>query len=320
MALSTYGSKSSPIDKLRPEKLEKTERRSEIHFYDDGDVELTAENITFRVHKNILVLSSQFFNGMFISAKPSDDDLVVSSTTGKTIPRIYLRDDAAPDVEKLLSFLYPNTFFEISWDDVGSLLRLADKYIVETLTSACVAFLKRSYQEEPLQALKLSEVYRISSVYKESSKLVLDNFEQFFYEPKNLVGLSRTTQNKLKVQRQQYVEGLNKLYCVTVDRQFPPLATEHLRSLFEECVKDICTFPFQSPSYSWMKLHQVDCSRHFECREELRRLKPFINERIATYFGEYEPLAWSRTPPPSASPPPANTPEARYPFIELRDD
>ncbi|RHZ46045.1 hypothetical protein Glove_637g13 [Diversispora epigaea] len=312
----TYSNKSSPTERLG--KNEKIGRRSEIHFYDDGDVELTAENITFRIHKNILALSSQAFSGMFMSAKPTDEDLIISSTTGKSIPRIELRDDAAPDIEKLLSFLYPNTFFEISWDDVASLLRLADKYIVETLTSACVAFLKRSYQEEPLQALKLSEVYRISTVYKESSKLVLDNFEQFFYEPKNLIGLSRNTINKLKVSRQQYVEGLNKLYCVTVDRRFPPLATEHLRSKFEECVKDICTFPFQVPSYSWMKLHQVDCSKHFECREELRRLKPFINERITTFFGDYEPLAWSRSQPSNTPPP--NTPEARYPFIELRDD
>ncbi|CAG8511769.1 11785_t:CDS:1 [Acaulospora morrowiae] len=290
-------------------------RKSETHFYSDGDVELVAEKITFRVHRNILELSSQFFKEMFMSAKPSAEDLVVISSTGKTIPRIDLRDDSAQDFEKLLSFLYPNTFYEIGWDNVSSLLRLADKYIVESLTSACVAFLKRSYQEEPLQALKLAEFYHISSVYKESSKLVLDNFEQLFYEPKNLQGLSRTTQKKLKLQRQQYVEGLNKLYCVTVDRRFPPLTAEHLRSNFEECVKDICTFPFQPPSYAWMKLHQVDCSKHFECREELRRLKPFINEKISTFFGgEYEPLACSRNPSS------ASTPENFYPFIELRDD
>ncbi|CAG8533866.1 22880_t:CDS:1 [Racocetra persica] len=288
-------------------------RNSEIHFYKDGDIELLVEKIIFRVHKNILTLSSQFFNGMYQSATPSIEDLTAISNTGVSIPRVELRGDAAPDVEKLLSFLYPNTYFEISWRDVANLLRLADKYIVETLTTACVAFLKRSYQEEPLQALKLAETYQISSVYKESSKLVLDDFEKFFYEPRNLEGLSRSTQKKLKVQRQQYVEGLNKLYCVTVDRRFPPLTAEHLRTKFEECIKDICTFPFHSPSYAWMKLHQVDCSKHFECREELRRLKPFIHEKIASFFGgEYETLAWTIKAP--------NFTDLSYPFIELRDD
>ncbi|CAG8518351.1 32943_t:CDS:1 [Gigaspora margarita] len=291
-------------------------RHSQIHFYKDGDIELLVEKIIFRVHKNILTLSSQFFNGMYQSATPSIEDLTAISNTGFSIPRVELRGDAAPDVEKLLSFLYPNTYFEISWGDVANLLRLADKYIVETLTTACVAFLKRSYQEEPLQALKLAEAYQISSVYKESSKLVLDDFEKFFYEPRNLEGLSRSTQKKLKVQRQQYVEGLNKLYCVTVDRRFPPLTAEHLRTKFEECVKDICTFPFHSPSYSWMKLHQVDCSKHFECREELRRLKPFIHEKIVSFFGgEYELLAWTIKAPNFDA-----ATELSYPFIELRDD
>ncbi|CAG8649110.1 4490_t:CDS:2, partial [Racocetra fulgida] len=187
--------------------LSEVQRVAEIHFYKDGDIELLVEKIVFRVHKNILTLSSQFFNGMYQSATPSIEDLTAISNTGVSIPRVELRGDAAPDVEKLLSFLYPNTYFEISWRDVANLLRLADKYIVETLTTACVAFLKRSYQEEPLQALKLAETYQIASVYKESSKLVLDDFEKFFYEPRNLEGLSRSTQKKLKVQRQQYVEG-----------------------------------------------------------------------------------------------------------------
>ncbi|CAI2170473.1 10683_t:CDS:1 [Funneliformis geosporum] len=288
--------------------------KSEVHFYDDGDCELVVGNLIFRVHKIILVLSSAFFNGMFSTAQPSKDELITISQTGRTVARIELRDDAAKDIEKLLSFIYPNIFFEISWEDVENLLRLADKYIVETLTSACVAFLKRSYQEEPLQALKLAETYSISTVYKESSKLVLDKFEHFVYDSNNLEQLSNQTQKKLKVSRQQYVEGLNKIFCVTVDRRFPPLATDHLRTKFEECVKDICTFPFQSPSYSWMKLHQVDCNRHFECREELRRLKPFINEKIIAFFGcKYESLAWSRSPS-------FETTEPCYPFIELRDD
>ncbi|RIA92199.1 hypothetical protein C1645_765649 [Glomus cerebriforme] len=286
--------------------------KSEIHFYGDGDCELIAENLLFRVHKNILVLSSAFFNGMFSAAQPSRDELITISQTGRTVARIELRD-AAKDIEQLLSFLYPNTFFEISWEDVENLLRLADKYIVETLTSACVAFLKRSYQDEPLRALKLAETYSIATVYKESSKLVLDRFEHFFYDSSNLDQLSKQTQKKLKVSRQQYVEGLNKIFCVTVDRRFPPLATDHLRTKFEECVKDICAFPFQTPSYSWMKLHQVDCNRHFECREELRRLKPFINEKIVAIFGcKYEPLAWARSSFDANDP--------CYPFIELRDD
>ncbi|CAH1761861.1 14632_t:CDS:1 [Entrophospora sp. SA101] len=297
-------------------------KKNEQHFYQDGDCELKVENILFRVHKNILVLSSAFFSGMFSTAQPSKDELITvgggsSGNSLSTIVRIDLRDDASDDIEKLLSFLYPNTFFEISWADVANLLRLADKYIVDTLNSGCVSFLKRSYEDEPLKALKLAEIYMIDSVYKESSKLVIDKFEQFFYDGpvlnNNLQGLSRRTQLKLQVQRQQYIEGLNKLFCDTVDRRFPPLATEHLRTKFEECVKDICTFPFQSPSYSWSLLHQVDCSRHFECREELKRLKPFISAKISNYFGcEYETLAWNKSVSKES--------ELHYPFIELRDD
>src|ERR1051325_6424802 len=102
--------------------------KSEIHFHDDGDCELVAETSLFRVHKMILVLSSAFFNGMFSTAKPSKDELITISQSGnlteRTVPRIELRD-SSKDVEKLLSFLYPNTFFEISWEDVENLLRLA---------------------------------------------------------------------------------------------------------------------------------------------------------------------------------------------------
>ena len=280
--------------------------RSDIHYYSDGDFEMVAENIVFRVHKTILFYASAFFETMFSNVRPTESDM---STDPFPVPRLYLPNEKAANLEKLLTFLYPNTYFEISWDDVSDFLYLADKYLIEKLRKACEAFLCRGFYDEPLQALKLAEQYRIASVYKESSKLVLNNFEHFFHNAAETSIISPLTIIKLKVSRQEYIEGLNRLYSRTVDREFPPLSSEHLRSKFEECVKDICTFPIPNPSDVWSQLHGVDCSRHFECREELRRLKGFIHEKIVEFFGEYETLAARKS---------MNVDDiAYYPFIEL---
>ncbi|KAG9299414.1 hypothetical protein G9A89_009366 [Geosiphon pyriformis] len=289
-------------------------KRSSVHFYEDGDCELIAETTVFRIHKNIISLSSIVFKDLFQSARPTSDDLTYDFQTGRSIPKIPLTDESMINIEMLLSFLYPNTFFEIDWEQVASLLYLADKYMIDTLTSACVSFLKRSFHEQPMNALKLAETYGLAPLYKESSKLVLDSFDHIFYDPRMLNGLSKETVTKLKCSRQEYVEGLNKIYCVTVDRQFPgpSLLNEHLRTKFEECVKDICAFPLPSPSDSWRKLNQVDCSRHFECREELRRLRPFIREKVVMMFGRYEPLQWKNSRN-------SYDEDTCYPFIELAD-
>ncbi|CAG8746758.1 3616_t:CDS:1, partial [Ambispora leptoticha] len=293
----------------KKQRLNTMTQKSSLHFYEEGDCELIAETTCFRIHKNIIALSSMVFKDLFASVSPTFDDMNIDQQTGRLIPRIPLTDESASNIEMLLSFLYPNTFFEIDWNSVADLLHLADKYIIDTLTAACVAFLKRSFHEHPMTTLQLAEKYRIAQLYKEASKLVLNSFDHIFYDPRRLQGLSKSTETKLKVQRQEYVEGLNKIYCVTVDRQFPPLQADHLRSKFEECVKDVCTFPLPAPSETWRKLHRVDCSRHFECREELRRLKPFISEKIIMMFGRYEPLLWKKSS--------YDDDDLYYPFIEL---
>lgn len=288
-------------------------RRSDAHFHDKGDIELIVEGVTFRVHREYLAMGSRFFMGKLTSARPSSDDEMGEEVSTRTsVPRMRLTDVSAQHIEKMLSFLYPEHFIEIDWDDVADMLRLAKLYQIEKLRLACEAFLRRSYREEPLRALALAERYGIQDVYKESSKLVLNDFEHLFYDvaADGSKELSRDTQVKLKVSRQEYVEGLNKLYSVTVDRQFPPLSSEHLRTLFEKCVKDLCTFPLPRPAETWRQLHQVDCPTHFECREELRRLKSSIHEKITALFGQYEPIAWQRS---RSSP----DPNLYYPYIEL---
>src|SRR3954452_1311446 len=144
-------------------------QKSSVHHYEDGDILVTVQDVTFRLHKNILSIASKVFRDMFTCAIASKEEL----------PTINLTDTSSTVFENLLSYLYPNKFILITWENIVEFCQLADKYEFSKVIEAADNFLKTHFQEKPLISLVLADRYRFKYIYKESSKLILDNLLEY---------------------------------------------------------------------------------------------------------------------------------------------
>ncbi|PKY45504.1 hypothetical protein RhiirA4_401320 [Rhizophagus irregularis] len=148
-------------------------QKSSLHYYEDGDILVIVQNVTFRLHKNILSIASKVFQDMFKCAVASREDL----------PTISLTDTSSTIFENLLSYLYPHKFIPITWENIIEFCELADKYEISMVLEAADNFLKTYFQEKPLISLVLADRYRFKYIYKEASKLILDNLLVYKKEP-----------------------------------------------------------------------------------------------------------------------------------------
>ncbi|CAG8436771.1 12662_t:CDS:1 [Funneliformis caledonium] len=148
----------------------KQKNQNTVHYYEDGDILITVQDVTFRIHKNILSIASKVFRDMFTCA--------TSSSEGE-LPSLTLTDTSSTTFENLLAYLYPHTFTPITWENVTEFCQLADKYEFNMVIEAADNFLKANFQESPLISLVLADRYGFKCVYKESSKLILDNLLQY---------------------------------------------------------------------------------------------------------------------------------------------
>ncbi|RIA97022.1 BTB/POZ domain-containing protein [Glomus cerebriforme] len=156
-----------------------------IHYYDDGDIFLNAENTTFRLHKIILSLSSNYFK-----------DSLRSINNQSKILKIELDGETPKSIERMLSLIYPNSFIKITWDNIEDFLRISDKFEINKIKEYCNMLLLQNFQNNLLLTIKLAEDYSLPDVYKESSKLILDEFQKYFSDSKFKL-LSIKTQLKL---------------------------------------------------------------------------------------------------------------------------
>src|SRR2546430_1122686 len=116
-------------------------QNSSVHYYEDGDILVTVQDVTFRLHKNILSIASKVFRDMFTcAAKSSKEEL----------PSISLTDTSSTAFENLLSYLYPHKFIPITWENIIEFCQLADKYEFVMVIEAADNFLKTHFQEKPL--------------------------------------------------------------------------------------------------------------------------------------------------------------------------
>src|SRR6266511_4143328 len=125
------------------------DKKSEIsseHYYEDGDILITVQNVTFRIHKNILSIASIVFRDMFTCAIASSKE---------ELPSITLTDTSSTIFENLLSYLYPHKFIPITWENIIEFCQLADKYEFVMVIEAADNFLKAHFQEKPLISLLL---------------------------------------------------------------------------------------------------------------------------------------------------------------------
>ncbi|KAG9293220.1 hypothetical protein G9A89_010591 [Geosiphon pyriformis] len=138
---------------------------SSKHYYEDGDILLIVENVSFRVHRLILSLASPVFKDIFTLSTVSKD---------KLIPEIELKGDSVIHFELLLDYIYPASFASLEWLTVVDFLKLGDKYLIESVKIFADQFLKLAYQNNPLDAFLLADKYSLTVAFKESSKLVFE--------------------------------------------------------------------------------------------------------------------------------------------------
>ncbi|CAG8507372.1 4272_t:CDS:2 [Diversispora eburnea] len=157
-------------------------------------------------------LASKVFQDMFDCATPSSqNDYNNNNGIYDKIPELTLEGEStALTFEDVLSFIYPNTFIPIGWNNVSEFLRIADKYMMDSVLSASKTFLEREFRKKPLYALYLADIYLFREIYKESTKLVFEKFPD--YKRTNLFQeLSIITRSKLINQYTKYTNALQKL-------------------------------------------------------------------------------------------------------------
>lgn len=99
------------------------------------------------------------------------------------IPILVIEQENARDFNDLLSFIYPHIYAPNTWNNVERLLRISDKFVIESLIIACKKFLEDNYRRNPMLTFLLADTYNFKSLYKESSKLILNNYQNFIHEP-----------------------------------------------------------------------------------------------------------------------------------------
>ncbi|KAG9301171.1 hypothetical protein G9A89_012554 [Geosiphon pyriformis] len=174
--------------------------QSSFHYYHDGDLILTAEETSYKVHRSILTTASKIFQDMFNHAQLSPEQL---------IPEIPLIDSPI-ELELLLSQIYSPSTLNLTWKEVAILLQIADKYEVEKAFQGCLQWLELHFYEDPLLALVFSESGKFRKVYKESSKLVLENLSKFERFP-HFQRLSHNTQVKLYRRIFKYKKSIDEI-------------------------------------------------------------------------------------------------------------
>lgn len=133
-------------------------------WFCDGSIVLRAEDTLFRVHKSQLARHSAFFRDLFSLPQPSADNAASSSSAvvanrnpalqidttneieGCPVLRLY---DPAEDVENLLTALYDGPNFgkndPVDFRMVSGILRLATKYLVDSLRTKALVHLNRAW-------------------------------------------------------------------------------------------------------------------------------------------------------------------------------
>ncbi|CAG8470117.1 10672_t:CDS:1 [Diversispora eburnea] len=263
-------------------------QKSAIHYYDDGDIILMVEDMSFCVHKKYLSLASRIFNDMCATCSQSYES---------QLPIINLSDDSATAFEELLSFLYPSKWVRITWDNVSQFLQFSDKYEIISVLSASEDFLEQHFVEKPLKSLVLADSFRFKNVYKESSKLVINQLPSL-KNSEDFKLLSIVTSLALLSRYLDYINGIGILNPSELlegfTHEFLCNSTAHESSFianFTNLVKkEIQVYPVLSPTRALKFLMTCEvtegtkrCISNFE--------KTHLPGKLKAHFGEFEPMA-----------------------------
>ncbi|GBB85620.1 hypothetical protein RclHR1_01210028 [Rhizophagus clarus] len=170
-------------------------QRNSVHYYEDGDLLIIVQDTIFRLHKIVLSISSKVFKDMFTYAKPSSYD---------NLPTVNLDENSIKPFEDLVSFIYHDKNFKITWKCVEEISRLGDKYEVDIVLKAVETFLELHFVENPLFSIILADQYRFKKVYKETSKLILDDLPN--YKSKNEELFQKLSTNTRSLLLEKYLD------------------------------------------------------------------------------------------------------------------
>ncbi|CAG8621981.1 9475_t:CDS:1 [Funneliformis mosseae] len=277
--------------------------KSKIHFYPDGDIIIIVDLTEFCVHKNVLCLASTVFKEMIINASQT-------SINDQRIMEIALNNESAKDFEDALSFIYPSVYITINWSNIVEMFRISEKFKMEVIFMSATTFAMEKFQESPLLFLSLSEKYGLKKLFKEASKLVIDDFIEFKEDPA-FQTLSNETILALYKKHHEYVLNLHHLDVEDLKCNYTPkircdCVTGETDKLFKR-LRKIKRFETPTPS----KTYQILCTISDHESNGYSCIRNFFNEhlpnRFKEIFGTVEPLDSDRR----------NDKANRYLFIEL---
>ncbi|RUP51409.1 hypothetical protein BC936DRAFT_148337 [Jimgerdemannia flammicorona] len=189
----------------------------------DGDVALVCLSTIFKVHSTVLRLASAYFNTRFSPTwssesrrlliekdKNEDSELTSIAMDLKYCKHhAFIDNEEEDDIALLIAFIYPIEHIVITWDNVNDILRLADKYLINKALQTAADFLMSSYSEKPLTSLRLAETYNFPKIFKQSSTHIIDNVCAYKEHPE-FGYLSDRTRRKLFQARLELSEGVTK--------------------------------------------------------------------------------------------------------------
>ncbi|RHZ80539.1 hypothetical protein Glove_134g57 [Diversispora epigaea] len=273
-------------------------QNSRIHYYSDGDILIIVNDTRFRLHRNIMGLASKIFQDMFNCATPSPQNDYNNNGIYDKIPEVTLEGEStALTFEDVISFIYPNTFIPIGWNNVSEFLRIADKYMMDSVLSASKTFLEREFRKKPLYALYLADRYLFREIYKESTKLVFEKFPDYkrlslFQE------LSIITRSKLINQYTKYTNALQKLskidftsgylHCTECSSNLNH--NNEINEKFSERVRQVQVLPLPLPlpppsltrKIFFQSIGNNICDSQFMVHQ--------LSRKFNKHFGKFEPL------------------------------
>ncbi|CAG8590377.1 10038_t:CDS:1 [Funneliformis caledonium] len=224
-----------------------------IHDYTkDGDIIRKVENTHFLVHKSILSLASEFFNDLFTLATPNSNEIIKNTTVNESEGSILILEIVEEDVtsiQDMLSFIYPNTILHINWKNVENLLRIADKFVINKLSDACDFFLQNNVVDNVLTSFILADQYRLPIPFKESSKLILNDYFKYEIDSK-FKRISKETREKLEDSCYFFHTALNKIHFYFGN-------DDYNNYYLNNAVQKVCVYPAPNPSVVYSEFSSI---------------------------------------------------------------
>jgi hypothetical protein len=256
-------------------------KRSDLHYYPDGDILIIADKTIFRIHKNILKM-----------AAPT---LLNQEQQGNELPFINIPDVSSSVMDIAFSIIYPRYFVMPTWMNIDSLLFLATNYSINKIYVAGVTFLDQNFKKNPMYAFYLADKYKLSFLFEETSKLVLDQLPKY-KEESIFQKLPLEIQSALIARHMSFVHSLAELsvkrflstYQHTCNN--PAFHNKELNQEIESRISTIVDQPNHIPPSKVYRImlsyitvtDGIDCNNYF--------MREHITDKFNAIFGDFKCL------------------------------